>query len=513
MNFLDRLAAGVSSDLKDQPTSLQSDSFLNEQDSHQEIFDRPLSYANVQASEESIKQNHFAKTGAQSSENFSLSFHPDDIDETIIVGIPDEVGSAEIAHDDISPLVSEIREPGCSDEHPMDHDEIVARAQLMLAKADAHTVSHREDTLDTKEYVVHNEDTQRNKAAERDIEPNTTEQHKEKENQELQPVSRKVTHGHLKGTYYTAISIFLLVTGVLTLVSFSFYSGMIGETADEIPFPSQDVVLDPDVANIIVTSSRENVSKDNRSTFETASFTSIAVTSIIDSNSTWSNNLSRNCKTQDDRPTIQTASSGTSLVVMCLTSSSDDSEFSWIFGSFQNARWLLCAIMAISSAAMLKAGLQLEYFRPNSSSSGSPQNPSKDIDSVPVKEHHGNCGCSKTLTKFENLMKFQNSFQSSGKGRKTFPLSEDKFPESYQKLTMDELKTLITGLDPNIAGPKELYSWPKNVRVAKLYDSYTTVLKSFTKSQLTALLACKQISLKKTASKGELVAAGLEVGF
>eukprot|EP00522_Entomoneis_paludosa_P011445 CAMPEP_0172452750 /NCGR_PEP_ID=MMETSP1065-20121228/10316_1 /TAXON_ID=265537 /ORGANISM="Amphiprora paludosa, Strain CCMP125" /LENGTH=538 /DNA_ID=CAMNT_0013204855 /DNA_START=21 /DNA_END=1637 /DNA_ORIENTATION=+ len=116
-----------------------------------------------------------------------------------------------------------------------------------------------------------------------------------------------------------------------------------------------------------------------------------------------------------------------------------------------------------------------------------------------------------SLVDFDALIQFHKSFRPRGKGRKTDSLKLGDYPKCYSKLTMDELKMIITGLSPSY--PKDMYKWSKFVRVAKLYSCYSQVLAAFTKAQLVLLLDQKGVTCKKSANKSELVRAALEAGF
>ncbi|KAL7573480.1 hypothetical protein ACA910_013794 [Epithemia clementina (nom. ined.)] len=146
------------------------------------------------------------------------------------------------------------------------------------------------------------------------------------------------------------------------------------------------------------------------------------------------------------------------------------------------------------------------------------------------------CRCVTSLTIFENLMEFHRSFRPCGAGRMTEELKNQAllassmygsrgiygggYPESYYKLTMPELKLLISGLDPTLSGPAYLSTTSKATRVALLREKYANVLETFTKPQLAQLMdlkhqkSCGEIApMKKNARKSEMIAAALEAGF
>ena len=141
---------------------------------------------------------------------------------------------------------------------------------------------------------------------------------------------------------------------------------------------------------------------------------------------------------------------------------------------------------------------------------------------------------SQNVSLFETIIQFHATFQPSGKGRMTPKLrkrrsasnnlihsnSTDRYPESYCKLTMQELGLLATVLDPTMTGPGNLSLCSKAESVAIVYTTYAKVLESFTKTQLIQLI--NVISRKRggmelvhlqSSKKRELVAAVLQVGF
>ena len=160
-----------------------------------------------------------------------------------------------------------------------------------------------------------------------------------------------------------------------------------------------------------------------------------------------------------------------------------------------------------------------------------PSRPPSVVMSPVISSIDPACRCSATLTVFENLMDFHETFQPSKMGRITdemrrkcmSPVRHNPnlgYPESYCKLTMQELKDLIVGLDPTIAGPDDLSNASKATRVARVYNSYSKVLASFTRFQLWQLVELKSQQtgiapkgIGKGATKNDLIAAALKVGF
>ena len=119
----------------------------------------------------------------------------------------------------------------------------------------------------------------------------------------------------------------------------------------------------------------------------------------------------------------------------------------------------------------------------------------------------------KKLDSFDALLHFQETFQPTGKGRKSkFLQQKMKYPMSYDKLTMNELSMILASLSPGLS-PQFISRLPKLERINRINEAYCRLLLTLTKPQLHALLRCKNVSCKSYSAKPELLAAAAEAGF